>query len=758
MFEARRGAKHLGVVMQKSGTIDMRRIRMYFYTCLCFLAVAGILLLYSTLDLKAQIYRSNRDIAESRFRLQAAALDERLLMYYTYLFQLSHDDDIFQIKNWAHLDVKEQIRRYKRASQQIKNLTYTISDSQAYVSYPAAGLVLADGLYRAGDYQCLPDALIDRLSATQHNVFPVYSQDAPGCISDIRLAVKLGVNPRSTGYAVLSFKTEELFSALTSLFSGEGSAFWLQDEEGNLLHIHAEGWLKDPSVLTRVTDGETAVLDGISCYGMTIPMDFGGWRIGAVLAETRLQGTALLVNRIIPLGLTALVLVFIAAMAVVRIVFRPIGQLSRIAAAGDGSSAPPRRGSLDYLFDRVHALLEENRQLSDHMKAELPFLQERYLLQLVMQPDAAQPSAEALEKLAISLPGHCFRVVIIHNGTPSVPTDEEGMFQDALCRAFWQEDLPQGVSIYQVRYHPRRFFLLISYGDEPVPGGWVTWLNERLQLYRTIFRETITSGVSETVSELSGLNHAFLTAENALEQQLLAGEGFVGQPGAEHAMLMTAYPFDIVADLCNALKSANSPLAEETLKRFEGWMRTRSVENRFVLKQVYLSIAEDIRHACRMVGMSDSAPDAYASLASADGAEEALSAFCAYYEQLLESRKQAIDMRERNLAQSIQAYIRENYAQVQSVEAVADTFMISQSHLYGLFREYVGTSPAQFIADVRVSEAARMLSTTQLSIAQIAQACGIDNTQRFFRLFKKAMGCTPNAFRNGQGARKDTAK
>lgn len=54
----------------------------------------------------------------------------------------------------------------------------------------------------------------------------------------------------------------------------------------------------------------------------------------------------------------------------------------------------------------------------------------------------------------------------------------------------------------------------------------------------------------------------------------------------------------------------------------------------------------------------------------------------------------------------------------------------------------------EFLVSVRMKRAAKLLSTTQDSIADIMEACGYPGSSTFYRIFKKFHGVPPGAYRN----------
>src|SRR5687767_13415889 len=72
---------------------------------------------------------------------------------------------------------------------------------------------------------------------------------------------------------------------------------------------------------------------------------------------------------------------------------------------------------------------------------------------------------------------------------------------------------------------------------------------------------------------------------------------------------------------------------------------------------------------------------------------------------------------------------------------------ISRRSLEIQFRSYLGRSPAEEIRRVRLDRGRQLLGRRELSITEIALACGFSNATRFGIAFRKCFGTTPRAFR-----------
>lgn len=109
-----------------------------------------------------------------------------------------------------------------------------------------------------------------------------------------------------------------------------------------------------------------------------------------------------------------------------------------------------------------------------------------------------------------------------------------------------------------------------------------------------------------------------------------------------------------------------------------------------------------------------------------------------------------VDVREDNedeRVHKVREYIAEHYMQDISIQELADMSCMNVDAFSRFFKNKTGRTPNRFIIDYRLGIAARMLLTSQLSVAQIGYSCGFNTLSHFNRLFRESKGCTPSEFR-----------
>ncbi|MBD2847642.1 helix-turn-helix transcriptional regulator [Paenibacillus sp. IB182496] len=87
-----------------------------------------------------------------------------------------------------------------------------------------------------------------------------------------------------------------------------------------------------------------------------------------------------------------------------------------------------------------------------------------------------------------------------------------------------------------------------------------------------------------------------------------------------------------------------------------------------------------------------------------------------------------------------------------TLAALAEAAHLSPSHLSALFVRFVGTSPMDYLIQLRLARAVELIETTDRKLIDIAGACGFRNLSNFNRLFKQHLGKPPSELRRAISA------
>ena len=63
------------------------------------------------------------------------------------------------------------------------------------------------------------------------------------------------------------------------------------------------------------------------------------------------------------------------------------------------------------------------------------------------------------------------------------------------------------------------------------------------------------------------------------------------------------------------------------------------------------------------------------------------------------------------------------------------------------FKQYTGKNFVNYLKELRIEEAKRLLATTDEKVVEISQMVGYDNEKHFMKIFKSICGVSPSEYR-----------
>ncbi|WP_169088357.1 response regulator [Paenibacillus sp. PL91] len=92
-------------------------------------------------------------------------------------------------------------------------------------------------------------------------------------------------------------------------------------------------------------------------------------------------------------------------------------------------------------------------------------------------------------------------------------------------------------------------------------------------------------------------------------------------------------------------------------------------------------------------------------------------------------------------------YIKLHYRDELTLQEVADTIHVSKSYFSNLFKKQSGQNFIDYLIDLRLHEAKRMLVQNEYKIYEVAEKSGFNDVKYFSKLFKKMTQMTPVEYR-----------
>lgn len=95
-------------------------------------------------------------------------------------------------------------------------------------------------------------------------------------------------------------------------------------------------------------------------------------------------------------------------------------------------------------------------------------------------------------------------------------------------------------------------------------------------------------------------------------------------------------------------------------------------------------------------------------------------------------------------------YIQENYQEPLTVAMIAGKAMISESECLRCFRNTIGSTPIQYLKQLRIQKAAEQLLSSNEKITDIGTRCGFQDSSYFIKTFREITGFTPSTYRKAK--------
>ncbi len=110
--------------------------------------------------------------------------------------------------------------------------------------------------------------------------------------------------------------------------------------------------------------------------------------------------------------------------------------------------------------------------------------------------------------------------------------------------------------------------------------------------------------------------------------------------------------------------------------------------------------------------------------------------------------------RRQKTVTGIDNYLREHFSEPFRSEAVAREVGISQRYLSNFYRRATGSPLQKRLLEIRIEEAKKLLTGSDLPVEVICRQCGFSDRSNFYKVFRRETGVPPGVFRRNAGKSK----
>ncbi|MFM9330003.1 helix-turn-helix domain-containing protein [Paenibacillus mesotrionivorans] len=622
---------------------------------------------------------------------------------------------------------------------------------------------------RFSQFDGYSDWLGSRKVLLRNSNFPIYRN----VVTFVRTYPMIHSSGYRKGAVAFNLKAELLLPLIHHEQDAQGVSLVLDKDGVVVIHPDesslGESWSSTPFV------AEMAAMDKRSGYFKATVNNkastvfykvnpYTGWRIVRVVSEIELNKPLIVIrNSLTVLSALILLLAAVLAFAVGRWTFKPLDRFMETITAKLNALAPHPAGDaggdgLKLLESRFEDILVKSEQLQQQVRDTKPILKWQLVMELLSDYKInISNTRQYMDMLGMELDMNRFVVLAAEfdqRSEPLTPRDIH-LYNYALCNVAEELIQAEGKGV-AIELENGRCAILMSFqdgdGEDELRAGVVAELIKNYVAEN--FKRTVTIGVGGLAETPGEIHLSFKQACNVLAYRLILGTNTVitqdDVQGEESA------PFYRLVMMTDGIM--------DSLKLLDGDKLKTQIDRWFLAFTQYGVPPELIRQmslqclmkAAVVAGEAGIEPEQFRlpqemrdSLNQHDNLEDMKGFILSALRECMEQIRHKRSSREKNdLVVKVLDYIHANFSRADlSLNMLADEFHVSVSHLSKLFKEQTESNFIDYLMNLRMIQARRLLVETDAKIRDIAEAVGYSNVNTFIRIFKKLTVLTPSEYR-----------
>ena len=430
-----------------------------------------------------------------------------------------------------------------------------------------------------------------------------------------------------------------------------------------------------------------------------------------------------------------------------------------------------RIGVFDYLLKPINevelrkaamkardAILEERdhrkefERYREELKKHAEYIRDRQLAALI-RGKAPEQYIESLAYFGVNLKEGIYQVALVNLGLDTEKvTEEEKILRKMHIRtivADYYGDMP---GIFVVDSGSSWMIILNNEKEDAIYSN-----GEELQRYLENNTGTgICLGVGNVYQDIHKLRESYREAKDALKYRFVSPEEGV-------IYFRDIYPYynteneavlneELLHELGNALRISDQEKGRELLTTIlQNVKKSGELRQQIEIGAVQI-LAEIMKVLSELKLENGSEFMNYSTLIEGVFSKDS-------FDEIQEHLRRAVDEactlighkvsdKEKNLVHRVKDYLEENYASEDlSLSLVADTFYVNASYLSRVFREKTGMTFSNYLMELRMQAAKKLIKGTDMRAYEIAEKVGIPDPHYFSARFKKFTGMSVSEFK-----------
>lgn len=392
--------------------------------------------------------------------------------------------------------------------------------------------------------------------------------------------------------------------------------------------------------------------------------------------------------------------------------------------------------------------------LTDELRRNLPFIQERYITDLALNYTDISTAQSTCEAVGLSFPYENFAVILAAFPADENPRDSSLREQHNLfVRTEAQRLFGKLGPVYTATLAENQLLFLLNPQTATSSASLAQTCHQlSTQLRGEITPEPVFSvGVCPTGDTVP--YHAYLQARNniAFSPEDAQGGLVLAENRTAAIPALDSKTTNRIVDL--VLDQDMPPLEQylrQTFTKLTGSPEGTDAWQRLSILCVGSTLA-------RMIELElDPAPDRAASaikkLVRADSAQNCLDILLSYFSAVISTDRKLPEEASSHVSKAI-AFMQAHYTEDISIPQIAESVALNPVYLNKLFKLSTGKTLSDYLNLYRIEIAKDFLGQTDLSLNAISEKVGYNDVRSLLRYFKKYNGCSPTEYRHEVASR-----
>ncbi|MUT65787.1 helix-turn-helix domain-containing protein [Paenibacillus sp. NEAU-GSW1] len=540
------------------------------------------------------------------------------------------------------------------------------------------------------------------------------------------------------------YKVEQLIRSMT-----DQQVSFMRITDTNLQQIYPgdDGTVYDGKVLTKL---ESAPL---------------GWTFESGLQVGHLLSWVSVVSYVwVIIAVLTFVVAIVYIIWVTRRNYKPIRlMMNRIQALHlRGSDGSVRMDDLTMIDRALENLIVQSK---DHEKEqrESVILQRRQLFNELISGQRSHQMMETLRRLNLLPQTGQYAVLVVRLNRYEVfqadnTLHEQNVLKFALGNVIQELAQNEGLQGWGEWSAPDRITFVFASADDTNP------MLERLKKTAIVAKEwsgehlrfKLSIGIGAIAADYNGLGESYQDALNGMEYQYTIGRNAITFSG-DIPQQQPQGMFNYMQQCTNGVQEFRLTKASwrETVERIFLQFEAEAMKDEDILSLIQLflqMLSRELKELSSTLNEcmdGDRVSELFVRLKETSMLAEMKEQLLDYLEQIYETYVAMSEAKSyKALITEIRAYIQDNFADPDlSLKHLSDRFEISGKYASHLFKLEYDMKFVDFLVQLRMHQAERLLAETEETVQNIALQVGYANSITFGRVFKRLTGVTPGEFR-----------